>query len=343
MRRLKRLVSSLVRGPADARPAPTRPPRASADDRDTDFRLLAENSGDVICRIDRHLMPVYVSPSVERVLGWTPEEMILGGPGFIHAGDLALVAAAHERLMAGEEEVTKVSFRLMRKDASAVWVEASARAVRGADGAPEGVVIVMRDVSDRVRLEEELRTMSLTDGLTGLCNRRAFDEGLEREWLRTARAGLQMSLLLLDIDNFKKFNDLYGHQAGDDCLRVVAAAVRGALRRPGDMAARYGGEELAVILPETDAEGALAVAETARAAIEALAVHHAGNTDAARVVTASIGAATAFARAGATMKMPEGLLLAADGALYKAKRNGRNRVESAILLAARYDTAGHAP
>ena len=307
---------------------------------DTDFRMLAENSSDVICRISPDMIPVYTSPSVEQVFGWTPKEMTEGGAaGFIDPRDAATVEEVHQRLVTGKDELSKTSFRVLRKDGTPVWVEANARMVRDpATGSPGDVVIVMRDVSAGKRLEEQLLALSLTDSLTGLGNRRAFDEVLEREWLRTAREGSEMSLMLLDLDHFKNFNDLYGHQAGDDCLRVVASAIREVVIRPGAIAARYGGEEMAVILPNTDAEGAEAVAENVRAGIEGLALRHSGNPGFDKV-TASIGVATAFARVGGKMKMPEGLLLAADSALYKAKQNGRNRIAATILLTARNEAA----
>jgi diguanylate cyclase (GGDEF)-like protein len=172
----------------------------------------------------------------------------------------------------------------------------------------------------------------MTDGLTGLANRRAFDEALEREWKRTLREGTQVSLLLLDIDHFKRFNDLYGHQVGDDCLRAVAQAAVGAVRQT-DIVARYGGEEIAIILPQVDTRGAAEVAEKVRAAIEALRLPHAENPEGRDWLTVSIGAATALARYGGTMRMPESLLLAADHALYKAKHAGRNCVRTGLLIA----------
>jgi len=326
VRSLQRFASTLLSGTSSRHSTP--------DDQSQHFRVLAETSGDIICRIGHDLMPLYVSPSVEPALGRTPEEMIRAGPAFIHPDDRALVAAVHDRLLSGEKDSAKVSFRLLKRDGRPVWVEANASVARDANGQPGDIVIVMRDISERKRLEDELRALSLTDGLTGLANRRAFDDILEREWQRTVRVGSEMSLLLLDIDHFKQFNDQFGHQAGDDCLRVVAAAVKAALRRPGDMAARYGGEEIAIVLPDTKTEAALAVAESIRVRVEALNVHHGGNSHAAHTMTVSIGVATAFGREGATTKMPHGLLLAADGALYKAKQNGRNRVEPAVLLAA---------
>jgi len=172
----------------------------------------------------------------------------------------------------------------------------------------------------------------MTDALTGLGNRRAFDEALEREWKRTLREGTQMSLLLLDIDYFKQFNDLYGHQVGDDCLRAVASAAADAVRAT-DIVARYGGEEIGIILPMTDMQGAAETAEKVRLAVVALRLTHKVNLEHGGHVTASIGAATALARHGGTMRMPESLLLSADNSLYKAKDHGRNRVETALLIA----------
>ena len=195
------------------------------------------------------------------------------------------------------------------------------------------LVVSMRDFNDRKQFEDQMAALAMTDGLTGVLNRRAFDEALAREWTHTVQTSGQMSLLLLDIDHFKDFNDTYGHQAGDDCLRVVAVAIRNALGRPTDLLARYGGEEFAVILPDVEASGAVEVAGRIRQAIADVKIPHLKNQTGGGKVTASVGAATALSRSGGTIRMPEGLLLAADAALYKAKRNGRNRVDTALLLA----------
>jgi diguanylate cyclase (GGDEF)-like protein/PAS domain S-box-containing protein len=301
---------------------------------ETDFKFLAENSADVICRVSVDLVMEYVSPSSFDVLGWTPEEMIGMRPAdLIIPEDLpdAVAAARHNQSPSGKNTV--VTARMRKKDGSIVWIEVNPRHMRDdVTGESPTSVIVMRDVSKRKELEEKLAAMALTDGLTGLANRRAFDEALEREWKRTLREGTQISLLLLDIDHFKRFNDQYGHQVGDDCLHSVASAAAGAVRAT-DIVARYGGEEIAIILPLVDTPGAAATAETVRAAIEALRVPHAGNPEGGGWVTASIGAATALARHGGTMRMPESLLQAADNALYKAKHGGRNRVETGLLIA----------
>jgi len=139
--------------------------------------------------------------------------------------------------------------------------------------------------------------------------------------------------LLLHLDHFKELNDHYGHTVGDDCLRVVSATIKNVVRRPGDVVARYGGEEIAVILYDTDLDGAANVAEEILGAIAALHLPHAENLDGGGGVTASIGVATALAMVGGTIQMPESLLVAVDGALYKAKREGRNRQAMTLLLA----------
>jgi diguanylate cyclase (GGDEF)-like protein/PAS domain S-box-containing protein len=308
---------------------------ASVTESMIDYRFLAEHSQDTITLVGPDSRFRYVSPASQQIFGWLPEEMLGRAPEeFVLPEDLAMIQQVVRQLYSGEAEGARTTARSIRKDGSLVWVEVTARAKRDpSSGAVEGTVLVMRDVNERKRLEQELEALARQDGLTGLANRRAFNEALAQEWQRTVREGSQLSLLLLDVDHFKRFNDQYGHQVGDDCLRAVARAVNGAVHRPGDVAARYGGEELAVILPATDAAGALAIAEQARASVEALQLPHAGNPEGKGLVTISVGAATARANIGGTITMPEGLLTAADTALYKAKRSGRNQIETSLLLA----------
>jgi diguanylate cyclase (GGDEF)-like protein/PAS domain S-box-containing protein len=305
-----------------------------AGEGETDFQLLAEYSADVICRVGLDGKFLYVSPSSFQVIGWTPEEMTNMAPFvLVHPEDLPSLSAGVAQLLAPGGGTPLTVIRLRKKDGTLVWMEISRRVVRdpSTEEAKE-VVLVMRDITAHKILEEKLAAMALTDGLTGLANRRAFDEALEREWKRTLREGSQISLLLLDIDHFKELNDCYGHQVGDDCLRAVAAAVKGAVRAT-DIAARYGGDEIAVILPAAGSAGAGEVAEKVRIAIEALKITNEGNLEGGGWVTSSIGIVTALSRQGGTMRMPESLLLSADNALYNAKREGRNRVAAALLMA----------
>ena len=314
-------MTSLFRGLRSARPAPLMA--------DSIYREMAEQVADVLVHVGAAGLATYVSPSVERVFGRKPDEVIgTDALWLIIEEDRAGLIEAITKFHKGEASELRYQARARRPGGELVWIESTATAMND-----QGMtVLVLRDITDRKRLEDELAAMALQDGLTGLANRRAFDQTLERTWNRTVRQGSQLSLLLLDLDHFKQFNDEYGHQAGDDCLRSVAAAIRSALARPGDVACRYGGEELAIVLGETGAEEAKEIAEGIRAAVEALQIPHSGS-GCASVVTASVGIATALAREGGTIRMPEGLLQAADHALYRAKNEGRNRAAHSLLFA----------
>ena len=167
----------------------------------------------------------------------------------------------------------------------------------------------------------ELQRLAALDGLTGIANRRRFDEAMKTEWQRGQRNGRPLSLLMCDIDCFKLYNDTYGHPAGDLCLKKTAAVLTAHLKRPADLAARYGGEEFVIVLPETGLEGALVVADACRAHLETLALEHSGA--ALGLVTMSIGVASIVPTPG---DGPEELIARADKALYAAKRGGRNRI-----------------
>ncbi|MET0518555.1 MAG: diguanylate cyclase [Burkholderiaceae bacterium] len=174
-----------------------------------------------------------------------------------------------------------------------------------------------------IKLQADLlREMAFVDGLTGVHNRRHFDERLEAEAQRARRGRSSLALLLADVDFFKRYNDCYGHLAGDDCLRRVARALKANLRRPADALSRYGGEEFACVLPDTDLAGALAVARSMEAAVRALRIEHV-RSEVDHVVTISLGVAIATpAMRGTTAE----LVSVADEQLYRAKAEGRGRV-----------------
>ncbi|MCG5240148.1 diguanylate cyclase domain-containing protein [Azospirillum doebereinerae] len=179
------------------------------------------------------------------------------------------------------------------------------------------------------RQADLLRSLSFLDGLTGIANRRRFDETMEREWRRCARIQQPVSLVILDVDHFKAYNDQYGHQSGDECLRAVAEVLAERMKRPCDLVARYGGEEFVCLLPETENRGAAQVAEWLRAAVADCGIPHA-NSPVAPHVTISLGVATMVPATGRT---PDQLAQAADQLLYQAKRAGRNRVQGATVPA----------
>ncbi|HUX37793.1 MAG TPA: diguanylate cyclase, partial [Rectinemataceae bacterium] len=222
-----------------------------------------------------------------------------------------------------------------KKDGSSLIGIISARLFT-LDGQPH-ILSVTTDISERKRSEGEIsrlalqlelernyaQTSAMTDGLTGLANRRRFDEVLRSDFFRLKRTKAQLSMIMLDVDYFKKYNDSYGHIAGDDCLKHIAAILRKAVGRAHDTVARYGGEEFAVIMPETDIFGALALAERIRKAVESHAIPHSASK-VSPFVTVSIGVATVDT---AEIVSQDEIIQRADAALYEAKKAGRNRIE----------------
>lgn len=211
----------------------------------------------------------------------------------------------------------------IRKDTSTYPVEVTLHHVKRGD--EEYLVGVARDITRRKEIEEKLRDLSNRDGLTGLYNRRYLDETLEREWNRRRREGKPLHLIMLDVDHFKKYNDTYGHLAGDECLKSVSKLMQEHFRRASEFSARYGGEEFAVVLMESNKDDVLQMAEQFRKDLEAKAMPHKSN-DAADVVTVSLGVAGIQPSQHGN---PKDLIERADRALYKAKGAGRNRVEQA--------------
>jgi diguanylate cyclase (GGDEF)-like protein/PAS domain S-box-containing protein len=288
------------------------------------YQLLAENSTDVIMRIGPDSKRIYLSPSIRDLTGYAPEEL-LNGPhgGLIHPDDRATWAASFADAKSG---ITRGTYRMVRKDGSYVWVEATRRELP--DG---GYVASIRDISARKVAEDRLAEANLQleilarqDGLTGLANRRQFDETLEVEIRRAIRDQTPLSLIMIDVDSFKAFNDYYGHHAGDDCLRRVGLALMDTSHRPADLSARYGGEEFVLLLPNTAESGALAIAERARRAVRSLEIEHLPTPE--KIVTISLGVASVVPANG-----PDdagGLVKAADKALYASKMRGRDRVSS---------------
>ena len=282
------------------------------------FQFLAENSIDVICRAGIDMSLRYVSPSSARVLGWDPEEM--NGKridDFILATDAAFLS--HDAL--SDPDRSPLTVRMRKKDGSLAWVEIKHRTVCDpANGEPAEVVIVLRDMTKSRMLEEQLSALELTDSRTGLASARAFEDALQNEWNRSLREGSHISLMLLDFNRFRQFHDWRKHREGDRCLAEAAAAVIKALRIT-DFAARYGAEDIAVILPSTGPDGGLKVAQKVQSAVETVRSPAAEAGKKEGRLTVSIGLASVWARPGATIRMPELLRFGADSALQRAKKS----------------------
>ena len=189
------------------------------------------------------------------------------------------------------------------------------------NGDDEYAVSLVMNVTEEKNLQLELEQLATMDSLTGVANRRKFDDFLRTQFGLSKRHNEPLSIIMIDVDHFKAFNDNYGHQAGDECLKQVAAALKNGVHRPTDLVARYGGEEFVVVMPETDKDGAFHIAETLRNAVERLAIPHTSSHH--EKVTISLGVACTTPESAST---DEELLKLADSALYQAKNSGRNTV-----------------
>lgn len=211
---------------------------------------------------------------------------------------------------------------LMPRLGCRLYLAVDAGPIYADDGQLIAVVETLRDMTEQKYAQLALQQLATCDGLTGIPNRRSFDERLQVEWRRCQRRGEPLSLIMADVDQFKRYNDHYGHPGGDVCLKAVAGILEQHIFRPADLAARYGGEEFAVILPNTDLEGARTVAERLRGKVEALELPH-ETSDVGPWVTLSLGVASC---APDILGRHEVLIGEADRALYEAKVSGRNRV-----------------
>ncbi|WP_037085361.1 diguanylate cyclase [Neorhizobium vignae] len=296
--------------------------------REAEFRLLAEGSGDLIQRFNGHGIREYLSPSVREIFGVDAEAML--GTHILenlHEDDHDVVSQVMDRLREGSTRENMV-VRRKRADGKQIWLETTLNRLPGGTGGTDiRIVAVTRDVTRQKNIQEELDTLANTDELTQLANRRSFNIHFEDMVLQAAQQRTPLSILMIDADRFKFFNDTYGHAAGDDCLRALADVVRGSIRRSKDFVARYGGEEIAVLLPDTDGAGASKAAENIRQRVAGLRLPHEKNLPWG-YVTISIGMATFYPARGERLTTGE-LFERADHALYRAKNSGRNQVAAA--------------
>lgn len=292
------------------------------------YRLLADNSRDIVVLSSLEGHRLYVSPAVQDALGWTRQEWTgHDSVELMHPDDIPAFHRMLQEMLHGDDRRT-LRYRTQHKDGRYLWMEANVRTLRDEkSGKPNAFVANVRDISRRVDAEEKLaeahqqvQEQAQRDSLTELANRRRFDDGLEKEWRRGRRTGSPLALLMVDIDNFKCVNDTYGHRAGDACLQALGGILRQVARRPGDIAARYGGDEFAVLLPDVDSVTARTLAESI-----CLKVRHQlfqAGIGRAVTITVSVGVAAQIPSHNARA---DRLVEAADRALYSAKQDGRDR------------------
>ncbi|NLZ39446.1 MAG: diguanylate cyclase [Firmicutes bacterium] len=295
------------------------------------FQHIVETAIEGILIFDEHYKITFANKNMALILGYTVEEMLGRSYVSFFPKDQLHVYYYQESLRKkGEDSVYECC--LLKKDGQKHWFLVSARPIFDDFGRFEGSFAMLTDINERKEMEllleesnRKLTELSNTDSLTGIANRRCFDATLEHEYFRLRRSNSQLSVILLDLDHFKQYNDCYGHVMGDDCLRQIGRVLASCISRSVDLAARYGGEEFACILPDTDIRGAVKVAERIRQRIQELKIEH-KKSPVSEYVTASFGVITVQYSSEIT---PENIIAMADKLLYKAKISGRNKIEYA--------------
>jgi diguanylate cyclase (GGDEF)-like protein/PAS domain S-box-containing protein len=297
---------------------------------DVVYQTLLESTKAIPWKIDWESKTfAWLGPQIEALLGWPAEswKTVHDWAERMHPDDRQwLVDFRLKQSLEGKDH--QADYRALHRDGSYLWIRDVAHVVRRPDETPEALIGFMFDISERkateeklLRLQKELEEQSFKDGLTGIANRRRFDQVIEEEWAAARRTQRPLSLVLVDIDFFKQYNDHFGHLQGDECLKRVAHALKAGTRRPRDFLGRYGGEEFVLILPETNASGADQVAELCRDAVATSALPHPLST-VARTVSISLGAGTIVPENDGLIAFIEEV----DQRLYRAKERGRNTV-----------------
>jgi diguanylate cyclase (GGDEF)-like protein/PAS domain S-box-containing protein len=294
------------------------------------YRTLLESTKAIPWKIDWRTMTfAYIGPQIETLLGWTPSswKTVQDWVDRMHPDDREqVVAFCVSQSQAGVDH--EADYRALTSDGGFVWLRDVVHVVRDAQGGVESLVGFMFDISERKKTEErlaalqrELEELSFKDALTGTGNRRMFDAVLQKAWEGGMQSGNALSLIMVDIDFFKSYNDYYGHLQGDACLKRIARVLDSTLH-PGDFLGRFGGEEFVLVLPETGAQAAVKLAETCRDLIAAEGITHERSPH-KQAVTASFGVGTIIA-SHATDSVA--FINLVDAQLYSAKDNGRNRI-----------------
>ena len=298
------------------------------------YKTLLESTKAIPWKIDwATLQFTYIGPQIEELLGWEPAswQTVEDWATRMHPEDRQwVVDYCVSQSQSGIDH--EADYRALNKNGDYVWIRDVVHVVRKQNGEVDSLIGFMFDITERkkteqelFKLQKELEELSFKDGLTGVANRRMFDNVIETEWLKARQNKQPLSLIVIDIDFFKEYNDCYGHLQGDDCLKQVATTLNNVAARSRDFFGRFGGEEFVMLLPETDNNAAWSIAERCRQALFKKQIPH-DRSKVSQLLTISLGVSTMIPSINDEHNE---LIDRADKQLYQAKQKGRNCIQSA--------------
>jgi len=298
------------------------------------YKTLLESTKAIPWKLDWASMQfTYIGPQIEALLGWEPSswKSVEDWAARMHEDERQwVVDYCVSQSKSGIDH--EADYRALTKDGNYVWIRDVVHVVRKENGEVDSLIGFMFDISERkkteqelIKLQKELEELSFKDGLTGVANRRMFDSVIETEWLKARQNKQPLSLIIIDIDFFKEYNDFYGHLQGDDCLKQVAETLNNVKARSRDFFGRFGGEEFIMLLPEADENAAWSIAERCRQALFKKQIPH-EQSKVSQLLTISLGVSTMIPSQDDEHNE---LISRADKQLYQAKQKGRNCIQSA--------------
>ncbi|MCK7612751.1 GGDEF domain-containing protein [Roseibium sediminicola] len=304
-----------------------------------DFETLVKLSGDAVVLLSLGGELAFMSPAAERLFGWSADKFTDHLSDLVYIGSSNADAELLHRILSGagdlDAPLPHADLQLRSAFGSLVWAEVTTHLLEDPSGQPYAFAVYFRSIAKRKELEGLLDAATQTDPLTGLYNRRAFEDSLRREWAIALREKTHTSLIKVSLDRFEALADQYGPSAAEDCLNKVANTLKETARRPADIAARTATSEFSLLLPRTHEMGAETISAYIHIAIQDLGIPNPENTAGNGVVTASVGAACAVADQTGVAESSEFILAAAENCVFQARQEGGNRVKSVMNFLSR--------
>jgi len=304
-----------------------------------DFKALVNLSNDALVLLSLSGEPAYLSPAAERLFGWNADKFADHLSDLVYIGSPDKDADLLHKILSGSGDpagpLPHADLQLRSAFGALIWAEVTTHLLEDETGAPYAFAVYFRSIAKRKELEGELEAATQTDPLTGLINRRAFEDSLKREWAIALREKTHTSLIKVSLDRFEALAEHYGPSAAEDCLNKVASTLRETARRPADIAARTATSEFSLLLPRTHEMGAQTISAYLHVAIQDLGIPNPDNTAGKGVVTASVGAACAVAEQTGVSESSEFILAAAENCVFQARQEGGNRVKTVMRFLTR--------